>query len=95
MKTKTINAQNWSGETVTFAYDETSIEMYGYEFTIERLPEVPGIPEFEHYQVTDESGISFGVTRWGKKPFMAVEGSVVREGNDLHEVIAAMIANLY
>jgi len=95
MNTKTINAQNWTGEKVIYNFDEKNVEVYGYKFTIEKLPEVEEIPEFEHYKVTDEAGVSFGVTRWGDDPFMAATDGVVREGYDLHEVIAAMIANLY
>mgnify|MGYP003144544055 CR=1 FL=1 len=95
MKTKTITAGIWGVDKVRFSYNDTTLEMYGQTFRIERLPAVTGIEDFQHYKVTDESGNSFGVTKWGNEPFMAVTDSIVSEGDNLHSVIAVMIANLY
>lgn len=95
MKNETIKAQNWTGENVTFSHDENSIEIYGIKFVIEQLPRVSEIPEFKHWKVTDEAGISFGITQWNDEPFMGISGDIVREGYDLKKVAVAVITNLY
>lgn len=93
--TTTIKAENWTGEQVTYEESENSIEVYGIRFSIEQLPQVEEIPNFKHWKVTDEAGISFGVTQWDDEPFMAMSGDIIREGYELNRVIVALITNLY
>ena len=93
---KTINAQNWTGEKITYKNTKSGIEVFDMRFEIEKLPEVNGIPELERYQVTDEAGVTFQMDRWSEnEPFMASSNGIVREGYEVDEVAAAMVANLY
>jgi len=93
---KTINAQNWTGEKITYEKTSNGIELYGMKFKIEKLPTHQELPELEQYRVTDEAGVSFDLDRWSdQEPFMANRFGVVREGYEVDEVTAAMVANLY
>lgn len=93
---KTINAQNWTGEKIAYKKTSNGIELYDIKFRIEKLPTINDIPELEQYKVTDEAGVSFEMDRWSEnEPFMASQNGVVREGYEVDEVAAAMVANLY
>lgn len=95
MKTQKIAAQNWTGEDITFAHGGNVIEVYDIKFTIEQLPQVDEIPEFKQWKVTDENGISFGITQWGDEEYIGMADGIVCEGYDLKKVAVAIIANIY
>ena len=93
---KAINAQNWTGEKIDYEKTSNGIELYDIKFRIEKMPSLEEIPELEQYKVTDEAGVSFEMSRWGEQePFISSVFGVVREGYEVDEVAAAMVANLY
>ena len=99
---KIINAQNWTGEKIAYEKTSTGIELYDMTFAIEKMPTLEGLPELERYKVTEysllevDSSFSFEISRWSdQEPFMASQFDVVREGYEVDEVAAAMVANLY
>lgn len=93
---KTINAQNWTGEKIAYEKTSNGIELYDMKFKIEKMPALEEMPELEQYNVTDEAGVGFKVSRWSERErFVSSLFGVVREGYEVDEVAAAMIANLY
>jgi len=97
MKLEITKAENWTSETVTFKSSKTSIEMLGYNFSIEKdVEESSDELGFECWDIIESGSVAFSVSKWDDdKEYTAIYGDIVRDAPTVAEAAAKMISNIY